>query len=123
MSGPTDVSVHHRATLISRQAHFLEAASQHTHLNAPLPLPPMLPPPEASPEDDGGQPGPAPPPPAESPRLAWPPVPSTVRTLLAGRSPPGAGVLAGACQFGTAWAGFRNQNPSSPFDHMPQRFK
>ena len=30
------------------------------------------------------QPGPAPPPLAENPRLAWPPVPSTARTFLAG---------------------------------------
>ena len=59
---------------------------------APLPLPPS----EPLPEDGDGQPGPAspplappplaPPPLAETPRLAsWPPVPSTVRPLLAGR--------------------------------------
>ena len=42
---------------------------------------------------------------AENPRLAWPPVPSTVRPLLAGRT---FSVLAGACRkFGTEWAGLR----------------
>ena len=46
---------------------------------------PVIPPPKFPPEGGGGQPGPAPPPPAENPRLAWPPLPSIVRPLLAGR--------------------------------------